>query len=157
MSSHLVTCHMQRDNSLFSGIEKRAAELMDVLRRKKKSRDAVQLSPLSASVSGVAAPFVSPSWPKHCRITSHMSLIAWHSHTSLTAWHSHTSLTAWHSHTSLIAWHSHTSLTAWHSHTSLIAWHSHTSLIAWHRWHRQLAPSLSWAGVRASCGRTRRR
>jgi hypothetical protein len=59
-----VTRHIQQDNSLFSGIEKRAAELMDVLRRKKKSRDAIQLSPVSASVSGAAAPFVSPSRPK---------------------------------------------------------------------------------------------
>jgi hypothetical protein len=55
---------MQRDNSLFAGMEKRAAELLNVLRRKKKSRDQVQLSPVYASASGIAAPFVSQTSQK---------------------------------------------------------------------------------------------
>jgi hypothetical protein len=54
----ILTHRMQLDNSVFSGLERRAAELMNVLRRKKKSRDMVELSPVNASVAGTPAPFV---------------------------------------------------------------------------------------------------
>ena len=61
----LIKCHTshvtrpQDDSSVFAGMARRAAMLMDVLRRKTKSRDVFQLSSVSASVAGSAAPFVS--------------------------------------------------------------------------------------------------
>jgi hypothetical protein len=56
------TSHVTRpqdDSSVFAGMARRAAKLMDVLRRKTKSRDMFQLSSVSASAAGSAAPFVS--------------------------------------------------------------------------------------------------
>ncbi len=67
-TSHL-TLHTQRANSLFADMERRATYLMNVLRRKKKSHDVIELSPTCASASGTAPPFVS-------------QMIAFESHTS---------------------------------------------------------------------------